>query len=420
MSTQSGIVQISDDQITLFLKWLIELSAHYYVDDQNYIRNSEDGECVFIPGDSKSNVRRPIILYSANITDPDALILNPFVEGNIGSEVKRWFYSYLGQVFCNHVRMIQKFIIRKAIEAKDKTKKSENLELSALISPWITHCDEKSIQEFDKITRPISDYLNVIYITNKRECRLNCGLLDDKIKTIHGKDIRKKFWEPILDMLKLILNTQDFSDYFVISSNLACPQLDSTLRLLYHGYAVINKYLPYLHADEMIHDSIDSIDIDYFKQNIDLLEDYRLRAKHLIVANVAKSATTPQSAVLPSIFNPMQQSVLPQAGAAPSVLPMQPNQILPNMPYNQGYGNMGFQQRPMTPLQMAVNQQSGGMNFGMMGMMHPHMQQPPMQPMNNNKGYVSYNQGYNNAPSINHQSTVNTDFTKNVNKGPFG
>lgn len=387
------ITAVSDEQITLFLKWLIELTPATYVDGDGYVRRKEDGECICLStGDTK--VLRPLIIYSTNISDPDALILNPFAEGLAKSTARTWFYNQLTMVFSNYVRMVQKFILYKAIDANDKNSKDiEDMELASIISPWVQVTDEKLLTEFESIVKSLRDYIAIHYLAKQRETRMSVCFTSDTFKKGHPK-LRQKSWKILQELLYTILDIKDTAEFNTSSKNMSCPELDATLKILYKGYAAINKYLKFIAQENITDIQFDCIDLEYFATNIELLEDYRLRAKHLISASNVKSNTPIHVASpIPSVFN--QNPILPASGVLGSSVPRPygistpPIAILPPSVGVPSLFGMGPQIPTMNGLQL-----NNGLSLGM---------RAPMMDI-----------------SVRGNQSNRIDYANNVNRGPLG
>lgn len=311
-------VVVTDAQICQFLKFAIELVPQLYVDEKGYPHRKETGDFIYVSAGGKDpKVMKPVILYGASFSEQDVTILNPFVEGMTRNAEAEWFYSVIELAASNYVRMIQKSLIMHAIDSKNKKKEPNNdIELAAILAPWVDKVDETSLKELDQLTKKMTDYFNIYYLPKKREARIHCGLIDDKNFRIANKKVRAKTWDMLLILTKQMFDTEDFSEYTVISKIQGCPQLDAVLRILLKVYTMINRYLKYLPEEVKNEFNCgDEIDLDYLSQCIDQLDLFRAKAKYLIPSAISSNTTNTTNATAPNPIAAIQPSIgLPGAG----------------------------------------------------------------------------------------------------------
>ena len=330
-------VVVTDDQIYQFLKFLVELVPTMYVDEKGYPHRKENGEFIYIgAGNKDPKVMKPILLYGASFNEPDVTILNPFVEGMTRNAESEWFYSVIELSVSNYVRLIQKSLISHAIDSRSKKKAPNNdMELAAILAPWVDKVDETSIKELDQHTKKMSDYFNIFYLPRKREARVHCGLFNDNNFKLANKKIRAKTWDMLTILTKQMFDTEDFSEYTVISKVQGCPQLDAVLRLLLKLYTMLNRYMKYLPDEVRDEFNQDEVDLDYLSQCIDQLDLFRAKAKYLIPSAMAANTINTKTDVNP--IASMQPTIgLPGSGNGNMFgavgLPGQSNMTMFNMP----------------------------------------------------------------------------------------
>lgn len=306
-------VVVTDEQICQFLKFMVELVPQLYVDEKGYPHRKETGEFIYVgAGNKDPKVMKPILLYGASFSEPDVTILNPFVEGMTRNAEAEWFYSVIELAASNYVRMIQKSLIMHAIDSRSKKKAPNNdMELAAILAPWVDKVDETSLKELDQLTKKMTDYFNVFYLPKKREARIHSGVLsDDKNFRIANKKVRAKTWEMLTILTKQMFDTEDFSEYAIISKVQGCPQLDAVLRLLLKIYTMLNRYMKYLPDEVKEEFNHEEVDLDYLSQCIDQLDLFRAKAKYLIPSAMnsntinTKTAQNPVAAIQPTIGLP--------------------------------------------------------------------------------------------------------------------
>lgn len=384
----TNVTVTTDKDIYDFLSWLIEIVPQLYVDEKGYPRRKETGECIYIgSGNTDPKVMKPLIVYGASFTETDVNILNPFVEGLNKNPESEWFYSVIELSSANYVRMIQKSLIMHAIESKSKKEvKNNDMELAAILAPWVDKADETTIKELDQLTKKMSEYFNIFYLPKKREARIHCGLFNDANFRTANKKVRAKTWELLTTLTKQMFDTEDFSEYTVISKMAGCPQLDAVLRLLLKIYTMLNRYMKYLPEEvkeEFNHS--EEIDLDYLSQCIDNLDLFRSKAKYLIPSAMASNNVNTGTG-----FNPI-------SNVASSICIPGSSPVMPSMVSLPGQSNMSLFNNPQPQFSVGL-----GINFPISGVSVPGM----------GNGVPIVNVGAPGTPAVNTSAFINT--------GPFG
>ena len=305
---------VTDAQIFELLKYLVNLVPALYVDEAGCPRMKKDDEYVYVGVTNDADKKKPMILYGAPQITSDYVVLNPFVEGMSKSKTNEWFFTILVVGSTNYIRWIQKTLLNAALEARSKKKADKlDLELAGIVSAYVEDVDETTSKEFDQLTSKMLDYFNIYYLSRKREARISCGLIgDDNFRMAHKK-VRAKTWKVLTNMIKKIFDTEDFSEYTVVSKVQGCPELDATLRILLKVYTMLNRYMKYL-ADEIADDiNITQFDLDYLSTAIDQLDLMRAKAKYLVPTAAPIASSLANAVGAPTQANPIN-NVQPTIG----------------------------------------------------------------------------------------------------------
>ena len=354
---------VTDEQIYEFLKYLVNLVPTLYVDDKGFPRKKSDGEPIYTGTNVESKIKKPLILYGSPHIDNECVILNPFIEGMTKSAESDWFYTVLVVGTTNYVRWIEKSFLLHGQSAKNKKKaEAMDLELASIISPWVDKVDETMQKEFDILTNKMSDYFNIYYLPRKREARVRCGLIDDKDFRIAHKKIRGKTWDTLTAITKQIFDTENFSEYTVVSKLQGCPQFDAILRICLKLFTMMNRYLKYIPEEVRSDMNVEEFDLDYLSTSIDLLDHFRAKAKYIVptatpTTTIPVNQPNPVAQIQPTIgipgyqVNPMNAYVgMPGQPTMPFAnIPAYPTGMPSAMPM-QGVGIPGNAVSPLGPM----------------------------------------------------------------------
>lgn len=326
-------VVVSDDTITEFQKYCIELAPTLEIDADGYVITKEDGAVVRmgVNGDNKDQViMLPLVVYKGVIKDPESIVINPFIEGISKNASGDWFVDMLTATASNYVRMIQKALLCHALESqkqdaankvkkvttKTKTKvvteespvSPKDLQLAGIIAKWVEKIDDTTLLEYDALTKKMSNYFAITYFRKSHEARVTCGLFNDDFKVAHKK-VRQKTWDVVLDMIKHIFNTTDFSEYVAKSEISSCPRLDSILKLLLKIYTALNPYMKYLPEELQNELKHKTVDLNFLSSNIDLLDVFRSKVAHISTTTpVAAAAMANKTVSLNPVANALRNS----------------------------------------------------------------------------------------------------------------
>lgn len=393
------------------LKYFVELNPNMTVDEDNYVivRKSEDYVRV---GPSS----QPIILYSEQITDTTALILNPFAEGLGSTHTSTWFYKSLRVPMQLRIGIILRHAIQMALEhqegkkpAKKTTAKKSTKETSDgdteqtrhipsdvlhIVSGIVNSVDEKMLEEVSsKLSRTLPDLFQVAYYRNTQTTQFRSTLMYDPEQAYElMSPIRKKtitVMNTILAALFDVKTHDELVDMYKARHIQDAPsKMSSYLKCLYKIYDQINPILVQF-GDKMAIDDMESFDYHLHR-----LPNYTMNAKFMASPSVKETASQqPANQSVPDMGVPMpnQQQPQPNVNTTPCGVPL-PQQN------TQGMMPLGGQQ----PLPQAQpNPQMGG-GFGLV----PTVSTANMggMPQQQNPGFMPQQQA---APSFAPQQPFN-------------
>lgn len=398
--------------VTDALRFFIDLSCNSYdVDEQGYI-TAPNEEGVYRPM-KRGEPPRKIMVFKEKISDTESLILNPFSEGIQETAAGKWFYRLMRASLVMRVSIIMETAIKVALHEKEEAakpaaKRKKNAKrtpplLVKLISHIINDVDEKMLDEMALLHKKSDDnvYLvNLFYTRKLLATRFDVPIVSEGENWHAPGTIRKGTINVFRKLLQEMFDLKDEDDLTRFTAKAhedATPKIDSYMRCLYNVYKQINDLLNAVDPDLVV-------DLGSFKEHLDMMPQYTLNARSMVVTQPATKSSVPVQGVptgnnIPSssMGIPSNTGYVPDAGGAnkiPGTVYTDGRQDPADYISSPSYGYQG-PQMPMQP-QMGMGYLQPGMSQGMMGigagpvpMMGMGYSQPPM-----NQGWQMPNHSY--------------------------
>ena len=397
MTTQQQM--ITSDDVTNALRMLISLTGVHRTDEDDYIWDVADNRQVTVKAGGEE---KPLQLYREQITDPSAMVVNPFFEGLVINPAQDWFERQLFGTFCSVLLATLRGLISAAVEQKTMDKPPKRpLKITKLISPIVEAVDAKLVDELNQVIATLNPktVFSVWYDKKVRTSKFDSIFFKEDTSALDVVSIRKKSITTLKTLMATLFGLEDgdLSKYEVVAgrdSNI--PRLESLLRCYYNLYAVLNPVVSEF-KQQMV------VDLDAMSKHLANLGEYHLIAKWQKTPVIPASASTAQAqAAAPTTSSgvplatgsatpwgqaahPTQAQMVTTPSGVPVPLGMMPQPSAQSGQYypgNQGMIPMGMvPQGNMMPMgMMPVNNMMPGMNMNMgMGM----MPMGGMMPVNN-------------------------------------
>lgn len=220
----------SDRDISTFLKLLLEEGEMNVVDDSPdmYIRLKATGKQETISVDGRS---MPLAIYGTKATD--AMIINPFAEGEAESIRSTWFYTSRNLVISSLVAAIVKKLLEVGAASASK-KKDDNPDRKAiaLMSKRILDVDEKMVKEFSSLTKAgdLRNFFQIYYNKTAKQGEVRCVVFVEAQRKAYPS-IRVKTWEVLEGLIKDILNINDLSELNYSPKTIGIPVFESYVNI---------------------------------------------------------------------------------------------------------------------------------------------------------------------------------------------
>lgn len=338
----------SDECVSKFLAGLIELGGLYTVDDtpDRFIRSRVTNEVVRINTESKS---QPLAIYGTY--NPDALIINPFSEGEAKSvQATKFFQDTNICLAMNILAMVKKLVelcIQENTATNTKNKKQDaapalDLKLVNLISPVAKDVDEKVLQELKTISKPVTNFF-MIYYNKKSGCTEVTSILTSEVKkkAFDSKSVRNKTWTILETLLLRLLGTDDLAEFLYKPKTNTCRVFEGFAFTMVKLYSRLNEYSRLLIDKDFDTTTLES-HLNYFEQYAKtaywchgamVFDETRQKAP-TISQNMPMSPITPASLPIAPVATPMTPMATPIAAVPQPVMPIG-MPVMPVMPMPQ-------------------------------------------------------------------------------------
>lgn len=356
----------TSQNITDFLKMLVEIGGVYTVDDMAHVWNAGDESPVVLS--TVDGTKKQLSLYYANQTDAATVIVNPFAESTSETKEITWFYHSRSQVMGYMIYKIMKSLLTKALEAsKPKTEEAENSEgaesnndLPAnqfkFISPYISKVDDKLLAELNILKNPMLDFFNIYYAARSGVWNVRMGILEKTFRDSYGKRVRQKSWATLESLVTQLLGTKDLNKKF--GSKSTQPGYG---RLL----AYCQTYLNLLKTIEPFKEltNLNWPNLRLLEQHIEMIPQYHVRAKNIVSIGTPKDKASPTTAPFyVSSGNGVAQQPTPQykapVASQPSAMPSAQPYTAPPVAPTAHYSAPDATTRP--PIYASPGSYSGG------------------------------------------------------------
>ena len=313
--------KIKDEDVSRFLKAIIEIGGINSVDDSpdKYIRRGGgDGEPASLTVDGISH---PLAIYGTRATD--AIIINPFAEGDLDASKNVWFYSTRNVVLSGLIVKLMKELIKMGADShlKKKADKAEqSLEAIKLLEGIVDDIDVSTIKEFDKIAKELRDFIVIHYNKTSKKGEVSC-LIFNKVRRKQFPAIRVKSWAVFEKMLANILGTDDMSTFAEGATTVGIPVLETFTKILVKIYKAIKEPLTVI--------GVNLPQLGELESHVKYLGQYYTCARWCVGSvpdkeQVEKSAPTPPW-VVPTVGGvPNVQNAIPMVGAMAAPVPPMP------------------------------------------------------------------------------------------------
>lgn len=358
----------SDDCVSKFLKELLEIGGLYTVDDtpDKFIRNRVSGEVERVTSGDKNS---PLAVYGTY--NPEALILNPFSEGEARTTQSSWFFNNINICLAMNVyAMMQKLIelgIVQNKQTKDSKKKSEedsmlDMKLVNILAPVTKDIDEKVLQELKTVSKPRSNFFMIFY-NKKTACTEITSILTSAVKkkAFDSKSVRNKTWTILETLLLKLLGTDDINDFLYKPKTSMCRIFEGFAFTLTKVYSRLNEYAPLLLNKEFNTTNLES-HLNYFEQYAKtaywchgaMVFEERKQAPQSPQSMLPTMTNLPVTSTVPG-YNAVMGGMTPPVnlpGAMPAMTPPvnTPGMTPPMLGVIPGLGNMMAQPTPVADM----------------------------------------------------------------------
>lgn len=235
------------DEIKAFHEFIVGSTITYGFDNEGYLIRRNRNERVEVGSGTE---KYPIKVYSHEVTDPKAYLLNLFSESAKESPDRTFVYRVVEQTISAFTAHIVDSVLKNALMASGKNETEvqtlafDDVEMMRLYSPFIGEVTPKMIEQWEEISNPIDQFMYITYKPTKRNGYLYCKLFDDV--ALKSCKVTKKNLAVLQNIFHAVLSNYGETRYEVTAEVLAIPKLEVYLKIMYQFYTAIESYSTFL------------------------------------------------------------------------------------------------------------------------------------------------------------------------------
>jgi hypothetical protein len=327
---------MTHDDLTAFCKYLIEWTQCFKVDEKLYIRDDNDN-VVHVEINKKEH---PLMIYHANVTDPKALVLNPFKEQQVTAVQEEQFF--IDSLKTGFRGMVWGFI-KTLVDSPNKEESEITYDSTEVYQAVSNQLSKNTVKELERVyKRSPVDFLNIYYDKKSRTAQLQTSVFDKDYQESFGTKVSKKSWTVLTTMFTTLFGLEKIhTKYNYTATFIGMPKAECVWNVLYMAAKKVSKYFK----------SMFNVDLKLgtFKKYLDHLEEMHQMAKWLSTTPNESKVTTKAPTAAVSPFSPPQPVWAP-VGQIPPVQNLTPVGSQPVPQFNMG-GTVPPQMNQLTPAQ---------------------------------------------------------------------
>jgi len=229
----NAVNEISQKQISDYIKLLVEFGGVYTVDSEFFIHGPKD-EIVQI---SLNKKHVPVKIFNDRMMTGDWVFLNPFKETMTVSTERNWFWQsrslILGYVF---KKMLETLV--EKLQAKEDALHIGELDLAQQL---VTHIDDKTMPALAHLSA--EDYGVIFYHKKSKTAQFQCPVLDPVHHETFKSKLRKKDWLVVTTFMETILQTNEPEKVYLGTGTIICAmEAEAILTVLTKLTEAIDPY----------------------------------------------------------------------------------------------------------------------------------------------------------------------------------
>ena len=256
----------NSSDVTKCMHFLFTLIDGYTIDKDGYVIDA-------ITNEHAKLRKKSIMVIGDKISDPNAVVLNPFNESLKQDVTVRWMYANILTSFILRTTKIYT-VIDDIISDGDVADISPNLRKR--FSGMIKDFDKKTYKHFTAMASDLLVFMNIVYTKKTRTSTFRCALFEAGNPLL--TKVRKKSIKVLTDIMATVLDVKSeeeaIAKYHAKSRSLITPHLESFLTVLLNLYDNVNQTLEDIGADSEY-----SVDLTEFAYHVKNLEEYYKKTK---------------------------------------------------------------------------------------------------------------------------------------------
>ena len=263
--------------ITHMVKLMLEMGDALIVDNNSMVHYRDKPDEPLILQGKLDKIPKKLYIYNTNITDPEAIILNPLSESAVTNKERMVFYSSLSLLTSQWLQRIVSLIVSEANKGKGDDGVTDTRMVS-LLAPFVNKVDDTMVSEMESVCKSSAhkDFCNIYYNRTKKTSHLNLGIEDpvENFTKSFGKTVRKKTWKTVYDILKHILKVPGDKTikevYTSTTDTVECPNFTTFADVWVRVWECMAPYMEFFEGDH-----------DDYVENVATLKKYIAMAQEL-------------------------------------------------------------------------------------------------------------------------------------------
>lgn len=260
------VKKVTHEDVTEYIKLLVEIGGVHSVDDEFNILLKKKHEPCYVK--DKDGTETTLKIYHNNRIAGDYLVLNPFKESAVLNPAIAWFNLNLEQKMRVSLLRVMEEVIDAVVDKDEATL----LELQKYMTFGPTPAIRTMKDELRKIEP--DDFLYVFYDRQKKKGEVQSSIGDPTTQEKYKSRVKPKTWAFACEMFEAIFiaGPERFHEVFNhTSSTLGAPHCETTIRLAYEFFKVLNPICKIL--------GLPDVDMDLWAEHLPYVEKYQAMTK---------------------------------------------------------------------------------------------------------------------------------------------
>lgn len=285
-------MNFTNNEVTQFISDVISIGNVFVVEEGPEKRILwADGNAP-VMGDYNDE-KKQMVVYGTNLAD--AIIVNPFAEGDPTVASRNWLYQNMNAVISGLFSKVMLHYLELGVKSNEnKNKKKEakpakptkgkqpkvetaeepestepaSLEELKIISKYVKDIDETLLKEYASMNKSMTDFFSIYYDKTLKVTRVACTLYQSARRK--GFSIRSKSWDTLIGLANTILGINTVDEFDYKTRVIGCVVFDGFVHVMVNFLERLQPHLAYTDTP---------IDVTSIKERMGNIQVYRGKAQ---------------------------------------------------------------------------------------------------------------------------------------------